>query len=335
LREEITLPGGGDLRLQKWAILAAMASLFGSVLALAQDANPQANQSTVKLDSVQKEVLKETPAAKPEEDLDKEITDPRLRAQSGSKNKYSASFSMIYQGANLNDMGGDMRPTLGSNRHPQPVSLSGNVGLRYRLEKNDSIFFSTGINRPQPLQQSETSQPTQVSTPSVAWNRTFAYKDKQISSEMGIDFTTTRDQRAIGSLGSFRYSLNVINPIGYSRFDAGMALKFSESVFNTGDQYSTDTIEKQQRDSSIGLSPSVQYRVSDSFNVFTSFDVLNYSHYRNNSNSLMYENTSPTETLGLGYAINRDCFLSPFITFEPGSFAYDRTTYSLAARINL
>ncbi len=318
------------MRVQKICLLLAGA-LIGSTQAQAQTESSPMLPTPRNAAKINRMVEEEK--AKAQGDLDKEITDIKMRAHSGSKSKYSSSFSLTYMGAALSQPGGDSRPSLGGNRIVEPTSLSGSVGLRYRMDKNDSVSFSTGINRPQPLQKSEIDQPLQVSTPRLSFNKTFAMGEKQISSEATLYVTTLRSHRAVGEIGSLAYSLTALNPIASSRFEGGVSMNVWETAFDSSSEY--DAVKYRQNDTSINIMPTLQYKINDHFNAFTSLAIFGFSHYRDKSDFLAFQHVDPTQIIGVGYAIARDFYFAPSITLEPEHLALENASYMLSTRFNL
>ncbi len=268
-------------------------------------------------------------------DLDKEITDIKMRAHSGSKSKYSSSFSVIYSGASLSTPGGGTKPSLGGSRIAEPASLSGNVGLRYRINMNDSIHFSTGLQRPQPLQTSEVEQPIQISTPRLGYNKTFGWGERQVSSETTLYVTTTRVRRAIGEQATAAYSFTLLNPIALSRFEVGATASVWQTMFSDNPEYQAIEIRQRQNDSGYNLTPTVQYKINDKCNVYTSIALFSYAHYRDNQHFFSYQSVDSTQSLGLGYAFTRDFYFSPSIIFEPNHLSAEKASYTLSTRFNL
>lgn len=272
---------------------------------------------------------------KVEGDLDKEITDIKMRAHSGAKSKYSSSFSILYSGSSLATPLAGTKPSLGGSRVEEPASMSGIVGVRYRIDKNDSVHFSTGLNRPQPLQSSEVSQPTQISTPRIGYNKTFGWLDKQISSETSVYITTTRPRRAIGEIATLAYSFTLLNPIALTRFEGGVTANVWQTMFSDNAEYQSNDIRQRQNDSGYNLTPTLQYKVTDKFNIYTSIALFSYAHYRDNLRFFSYQAVDSTQTLGIGYAFSRDFYVSPSILFEPNHLSAENANYTISTRFNL
>jgi len=282
--------------------------------------------------TLQKEVVQtaQSGGASQSGDLDKEVTDIKLRVNSGAKSRYSSSFFLTYSGGSLKDPGSSERAQVGSERLVAPVNLSGIVGLRYRLDKNRSLFLATGVSRSRPFHKTEHEDKMEISTPYVGYDNTFALGDWQISSGYRLYVATEEYQREVGQLGTLGYSLRSLNKIGSTRLNGSISLDAWGSAYeNNKDQYA-----QMQNDFGISLTPALQYNASDSVNVYTSLSLLTYSHYRSDR-SFKIEKGIMTQSLGLGYAIRRDFYVAPNLTFAPSDLRGDRTAVSLMAHVNL
>lgn len=92
------------------------------------------------------------PAAAETDEADQAITNRRLRATEGSLSKWSISTFWNYQGGSLSDPTEPERPNIVNGGNVLTLqSLSGEVGVKYRLTKLDSLTFSTGIFMTTPL----------------------------------------------------------------------------------------------------------------------------------------------------------------------------------------
>lgn len=279
-------------------------------------------------------------------DLDAEVTDIKLRADSGKKSKYSTSFYLTYSGGSLSNPGDDVRPNVTGGRATNPVMLSGNVGVRYRKDKNNSIYAATGIARARPFHSRENDEDWEVSTPHIVYNRTHGASDLQISSNYRLYFMTEDRFTDIGQAATVGYSLVAKNKIANSRFSGGVSMNVGYNFYD-GREISLakvqrkypwyrryNDIEQVQSDYTFSLSPAIQYQVNDYVYAYTSFSLLSHTHYKADKPFRM-SNENVTQSLGASAALSRDFVLSPYITFEPENTSRDRTAVNLGATINL
>ncbi len=97
----------------------------------------------------------------------------------------------------------------------------------------------------------------------------------------------------------------------------------------------TTDLRPNQIDYAVNLTPSAQYDFTDKLNLYTSLKVANYVHRRSFDNSLSFDRQAMEQTMGLGYAVVRDFYISPYIIFEPENISGDRTLVNFKASINL
>ncbi len=73
---------------------------------------------------------------KTEGNIDDDVTNPRLRALSGSKSKWSMSLGLNYSGGTIADPFGRYRPDIYGNPENETfTSMGGSVSGRYRFDK--------------------------------------------------------------------------------------------------------------------------------------------------------------------------------------------------------
>lgn len=263
------------------------------------------------------------------EDLDDEVNDIKFRTASGAKSKFSSSLSLYYLGGSLEKPGGDLRPNVGKTLNPQPVSASGDLGLRYRLNKNESLYLAAGFYRQRPVHGREGEQ-LELNSPMLGYNDTFALDEIELSSGFRLYISTTGYERAIGQVAMFGYSASTMNNLGTSRFSAGVSMRAYYTAFDKND----DSARVYQSDYGFGLSPSLQYNKSGRLNAYTSLNVFNYEHARIKSD-LKFDKRPITQSFGIGIAVARDFYLSPYLAFEPENIRSANTSVNLTAMLNL
>lgn len=267
--------------------------------------------------------LEPSTTLKSKRDLDDEVTDAKLRAQSGSKSKWSGSLSLGYNGASLSKPLDDKRPNVALEGNPTPTNITGSVGLRYRLDTNSSFYFATGLFMPM---SSSNSGGLDASTPMLHYNRTFSYDSLQVSSTAMIFVYTEDFARDYGSLFTLSYDLSALNQLGNSRFLGGVSFSPFYNVY--------DKDFNAQMDYGFSLSPTLQYRLNDSFNFYTMISPFNYSHQRFET-EFRFDKAPLTQSLGAGIAVARNFYLSPSFYFRPNNLDSKFIAVNLSAYINL
>jgi hypothetical protein len=299
-------------------------------MVLAKSASPSETSTAIKALDATQTLKVEKPKDVNSKDLDSEVTDIKLRAGSGAKSKYSTSFYLTYAGGSLKDPGANVRPSVGSERRAAPVSLTGNIGVRYRFNKNKSLFVASGISRPRPFHKNTQNDKFELSTPYLGYNDTLAINDWQLSSGFRLYIVTEKFLKDIGEIATLGYSLRSLNKLGQTRFNGNISL----DAWVTGYDESHNYMKKNQNDMGISLTPALQYNYSDKMNFFTSLSLLTYSHYRSDK-SFKASQDKITQSLGMGFAIYRDFYVSPSMTFEPENIRSDKTAVNVSTYINL
>lgn len=299
----------------------AIALLLASITTYAQEKKP------------------ETPAATDE--ADQAITNRRLRASEGSLSKWSIATFWNYQGGSLNDPTDPERPNIVGGGNVQTLqSLSGEVGVKYRLTKLDSLTASTGlfmttpfhseIDDNSPLKESfdKNSRKLNIQDPSLK----YAHLDKiwgiqSISSVMG-KWITNNQLTDLEFRSEYTLSQNFMKDVGDTGFSYGAAIIGYFYDF-TGDVTNEALTERL-----IGLYPQAEYVINDMYNVRTVFGWQVFEQ-RRGDDSDTYDKRKVYQSVGLGISVTRDIFLYPNIQFIPSNIRDDVTNIALSANINL
>ncbi|UOF02007.1 hypothetical protein [Bdellovibrio reynosensis] len=315
--------------------------LAGSMVTAAhaeEQANQQANTSTVKVTDVQNK----EEAAK---DIDNEITNAKMRAESGSKSKWSMSADLTYNGGNLVDPLGKVRPNYSGEASQQGVTqMFGDIGVSYRIDPKNRLSLSTGISVVHPLHSSadEISKmssdggATDVSTPSISYGHTARIGTTQNSFSASYSHATADyDVNVTKSIGAVGFGHTMIFDIANSNWQPGISTSIGYSVFSD-DATATDVIGNKRRrsDYSFGVYPFAEYAFNDTFSFRTVFRPFSYSHMRSDEAGT-FEKSMYTQSMGLGIAITRDIYLYPNMQFAPENLKPELTNVGLNTTLNV
>ena len=80
-----------------------------------------------------------------------DITDARLKADSGSLSRYSLKFNMTYAGPTVTDLSEKDQPNPDGTIGSFQTALSGTMGARYRINSRSTIGISTGLKAIHPF----------------------------------------------------------------------------------------------------------------------------------------------------------------------------------------
>ncbi len=295
------------------------------------------SRSTLKMDNT------DPKRNKVDGDIDQEITNPKLRAESGSKSKISMSFGVNYQGSSLQEPLAADRPNLYAAAGSEQFSaLDGSVSTRYRLDKNNSFTLGVGLGMITPLQGdvdgNDGKNQFRVKNPSVAYSRVFQAWGLQNIFSAGVNIGTDTIASDMD---------RVVSPsVGYTlmkdfknRLSMGISASYVYSYYSTSagenKKFTTNSYGGDARtEYDIGLYPMAEYALTDKMSLRTVARYTSWFHLLGSKeNSLLHENG--TQSFGVGYAVSRDIYLYPNVQFLWQDLKSERTNVALSATINL
>jgi hypothetical protein len=296
-----------------------------SFTAYAADDNSE-GQSTIKIDEVSGQ------KNKVDGNIDDEITNAKLRAESGSKSKWSGSFTGTYEGGSLKDPMSKDRPNPTNDPVSPKVRMLGDIGIRYRANKNDSFKLSTGYTLQRPFQEAKRGS---VSDPTVTWNRAGKLGTLQNVMDIAVVGITNSDDTEVGKLGQLYLSDTVMYDFGGSKMSLGFAgeiyynyyTKKNETVQPKG--MSADRSIAYQEPFQLGAYPLIEYSVSDMIQVRTVFRPWIFSKLAT-EDSWTFSRRPWTQSFGVGIAATRDIYLYP--NFQWDVERWRREGYSWAGK---
>lgn len=270
---------------------------------------------------------------KVEGDLDQEITNPKLRAETGSKSRWSASFTATYNGGSLEKPMSKDRPNVTRDPITPKTSMAGDFGGRYRIDKNQSVSLTTGYSLERPLHEAKRGQ---ISNPSISYNHATKLGPIQNVASAGLTLTTNSDYREIGDDGSLGLSDTMIYDFGGSRSSVGLAVeggltkysKENELVQPKGARRPAPAIAYQE-DYSLAAYPFYEYQFTDKINFRTVFRPWIFSHERA-EDGWTFTKRPWTQSMGVGFAVTRDIYLYP--NFQWNWERWRRDDYNFAGK---
>ncbi len=329
-----------------YAILA-MTALMSSQTVLAAESNQSANTSATKASDAQKSTEKM-------KDIDDEITDARMRATLGSKSRFSFKSSLAYNGSTIETPFAEIRPNYRASKDVAALtSLSGDVGMNYRLSQRDNLSFGTGITMLTPLhggvdeskitdnrnpQNPKERDRWEASTPYLSWSRGYKAFNTQMSSSLTYSHYT--DSYTVDTekyLGGVSFSQVFLWSLGSTKWTGGASVSLATYLYN-GDYSDANLVAANnagkyaRRQFDYGLFPFAQYTFNDTFSFRTVFGYFQFTQYENENQSVQLE---PYQSVGVGLSLTRDIYLYPNVQFTPKDIRADRTNVALSANINL
>ncbi len=292
-----------------------LALSFGGVNAFAQQA-PATSKSTLKIEDV------DPGKNKVDGDLDQEITNAKLRAESGSKSKFSLSFTGSYLGSSLEVPFDKDRPNTSNEATPPRVFMGGSFGGRYRIDKNQSLSLGIGYSVVRPFQE---ARYWDVSNPYVSYSYAGKIGKVQNISDATLSVTTNRDETEIGSFMAGSLSNTMMYDFGGSRASIGLAAVGEYTYFSKDKdslaRYAGDEADKtfkagrDQRDYTLAAYPLMEYAISDYVQLRTVFRPWVFNH-NVNQEGLTFSRARWTQSIGVGVAVRRDVYLYPNFQYD-------------------
>lgn len=320
------------------SVLAALALTQG---AAAQQQKKKAAGSETK---VQIEDVKPK-EAKQGEDLDAEITNARMRAESGSKSKLSMSLGLGYSGGNVTKPLSEERPNLLGNAETETATeLGGDISLRYRFNKNYSATFGIGYSAYTPLQGdvNKDERQTDISNPSLGFSRAGKLGIFQAISSIDYSHGTARAWDEIGLTDIVGIGQTMLTTVGQTALTLGVSVSTNLYLYNNA----INTVDRRNL-FTVGIYPFLEYAFNDTFQFRTVFGYMNFYHRRdqgafapfssdNDTASFLNMQKRPSyQSMGIGIAITRDIYLYPNIQFLPTDLDAEKTNVALSATINM
>ncbi len=269
-------------------------------------------------------------------DIDEEITNAKMRADSGSKSKFSGSVSVFYDGGSIENPLSAIRPNLSGD--PEVPTLSeggGSMSFRYRATKNHSFTAGAGFSFFQPFQSSdkyELANEFQITNPGVGYSYIGKVLDLQSSSAISLTYGTWDGWENITANGTdINYVISLSQTFNKALGNSGAYVGFAVSLGLP--QYS-DNFEDNLNRYSFGVFPFAEYQISDTFVARTVFGYFNFRNKRR-MDTFKMNRAYEYQSVGIGIVASRDIWIYPNIQFIPDNLDIDNTNVSVSASINL
>lgn len=294
-------------------LVTAIALAFAGQAFAQEQKKPAEGQTAIKIeDAADKK-------NKVDGDVDQEITNAKLRAESGSKSKFSLSLTANYAGGSLAEPLSKDRPNPVNDPIAPKTEMSGRFSGRYRLDKNQSLTLGTGYSLERPFHEAERGQ---VSNPSVGYNNARKLGPVQNVSSVDLTATTNSDYREVGDVGTFGVSNTTLYNFGGSKASIGMAVSAGYTYYDKENEMVQPKGAKRpapaiayQRDYSGAAYPFFEYVFTDKINFRTVFRPWIFEH-RRAAQGFEFVKRPWTQSIGVGFAVTRDIYLYPNFQYD-------------------
>ncbi len=277
-------------------------------------------------------------------DLDAEITNAKLRAESGSKSEWSIKADISYNGGNLETPFGPIRPNYaGISSQDNSTSIAGTIAVAYRLTAHDSVRAGTGVlvltpfhNSWEEVTNSNGNRKADISNPYLEYSRSMKLGRWQNIFDTSYTQITQSAYTQAHYVGTFDLNHTALYKITDTEWEVGGNIDFNYTFFNDEKQ-PADALtnpESGRSDYTIGLYPFAEYAFNERYSFRTVFRFLTFDHYRYD-NSRTYNRALYTQSVGFGIAVTRDVYLYPNIQFAPEHLSLGRTNAGLNTTLNI
>lgn len=273
-------------------------------------------------------------------DIDQELTNKKLRAESGSKSKFSLSLEATYSGGGLDKPLDDRRPNLYGRPGTQTVSsMTLGPSVRYRWTKNDSLTFGTSIGVSTPLQGDLNPKKGQsrVGDPSLSYNRAGKIGQLQSILSAGVSAATSPESLDINKTGDISAAWTLMRTFT-NGLSLGVAATIGENFFSDasgGNPKVTGYGQDDRDDYSVALYPMLEYEFNDRISFRTVSRYTTWYHLYGDKQYGRLLHYPGTQSVGLGVSLTRDIYLYPNIQFLVEDLNSKRTNVAASAIINV
>lgn len=283
-----------------------------------------------------------TPTDKaPGEDVDEILTNKKMRAESGSKSRYSISNTINYAGSTIQHPFAEDRPNItqgtGSTNF---ASLTDSLAGKFSLDQTHAILAGFGIRWITPFQSDHipangkgpyNGTKFDAYDPYVRYQYVYRWYGIQSVLTASTTYTTQENLRRQGYIGNVMIQQNNAYDIGHT----GLTLGLLTAIIGAGYSDRNPTNLANTSDYSFGFYPFLEYTINDWLNIRTISGVWVFEHIRNEPRWNTFFKDTIYQSIGVGISVTRDIFLYPNIQFIPEDIRADRTNVALSANINL
>lgn len=285
--------------------------------------------------------------AAPAAAVDDLITNNNLRALSGSTSLWSIASQFNYNGGTVLSPLSQDRPNISDASGTTIKSdLDGAISVKYNLDVKNSLMAGIGIRWIAPLTP---TGPTNyngtlfdVMNPYVVYQ--YIYKWSGIQSVLQVQGMqwTQADQTALGFAQQLNVDQENMYEIGSTGLSVGVSAFVQFQTFNKTGTLGTpgtanyvSNVQDYQSQYSFGLSPELEYQLSEKINLRTLVSPCTFEHYVSQAGVFGFTQDTVYQSVGVGISVTRDVFLYPNVQFLPLQFDLAQTNVGLGATVNL
>lgn len=278
------------------------------------------------------------------EDVDETLTNNKLRAETGSKSRFSLATIFNYDGGTVNKPFAADRPNIvAATGTPVVADLNGQISAKYNLTQKDSFLVGGGLRWVSPLQGTQrpaaypSGQMFDVFDPFINYQHVYKLLGFQSYFQVGPTFITRTNLVEEGYIGN----LAIYNVNAYDIGTTGITIGFESSV--GGGLYrqpapignmTADDVRDDESDYNFFIYPYLEYQLTDKINLRTVSYLLGFEHTRLHSMDT-WRKDRVIQSAGIGFSVTRDVFLYPNVQFVPDQLRAADTNVGLSANLNV
>lgn len=249
------------------------------------------------------------------------ITNPELRAEFGSRSRWSMKTTLSYHGSEVTQPFSKHQPDPTGRSFFNDTSASGAIGVKYRIDQQSSLNFGTGLRVDTPFHG-----PKKLDTndPRIAYDIFYRWLSLQMMSSVSGSYITTDVYQRNGQVSTLQASQFVKYRMGVSRLSFSFKTILSYYAFDRAYQENDFAYASQY---GMGFYPGLDYRVTDWLQVQTSLS-KSYSNLRSEEDPFTYDGGDLTQRLGLGISLSDEIYFYPYLSFFPEDIRDDSTSVS-------
>jgi hypothetical protein len=267
------------------------------------------------------------------EKVDEMITNPNMRAYSGSLSRWSMSNSITYDGGTVDEPFAEGRPNIaGASATSVDTDINDTISLKFSINPVNALLLGFGVRKMAPFTGKGPSQAYYNSggkdvdafDPSLTYQYIYKWFGIQSVAQVGLTHYTRQDIQS--SQGG-----NLNNALGFDQeniYEIGR-LSIGASI-GVGANTPTDSSQDYSK-YQWWFDPYVEFKLNDTFNLRTVFNRWTYEYYPISGMTL----DAWTQSVGIGCSVTRDIFIYPNLQFLPNSVQKQLTNVGMTATINL
>ncbi|EQC47269.1 hypothetical protein [Bacteriovorax sp. Seq25_V] len=280
------------------------------------------------------------------------LENPTLKNLSGALSSFSFYSRFTYKGGALSDPMNAERPNItNSAKKPSLQSLSGQLGMKYRISKSDNLSLQVGTYMTTPFHSSfesndsslqkefdDNHQNLEFDNPKLSYFKTYRLGYLQNVSFLAFEKYTQKLYRDYGYNYNLSFQHALALPITRAFYVAG-TFSYQQAFFDKDTIY----IPTYKRDISLysyqiqrayKASISMEYYIRQNIALRAQTDLGNYEQLRNKGFSDV-DRKENQQLIAMTYFFTRDISIAPSATFIYDDIRADKTNLGLTAYFNL